>query len=224
MTKLHLHQRVTTSVKPTPRIAEIAAMFGLGLDTAQTIDVVPPIELRLRAGDVVFVTGPSGSGKSTILRLIAEQLHADQTIDLDRVEVPTGQTLVELWDEPLPQTINRLSTAGMADAFVMLRRPEQLSDGQRFRLRLAAAIRETERTRQTPSANPDRFPVLLADEFCATLDRPTAHAIARGLAKWARRSNTTVVAASTHDDLLEPLAPDTLIVQALDGTIEVLTQ
>ena len=38
-----------------------------------------------------------------------------------------------------------LSLVGLGDAFVMLRRPRELSDGQRARLRIAQAIELAER-------------------------------------------------------------------------------
>jgi ABC-type ATPase with predicted acetyltransferase domain len=220
MTPLHLHRRVETAVPPSPRVDEVAAMFGLGQDTTRTLDIVPPTDLALHAGQVVFVTGPSGSGKSTLLRLIAEQLPAPQRIDLDDIAIDADRPLVELWDEPLPDTLRRLSTVGLADAFVMLRRPRELSDGQRFRLRLAAALHEAEQRLHDALLTVAPL-VILADEFCATLDRPTAIVIASSLAKWARRAMVCLILATTHDDLLEPLDPDTLIAQQLGGTLEV---
>ncbi|MEM0914057.1 MAG: ATP-binding cassette domain-containing protein [Planctomycetota bacterium] len=224
MNTLRLQHRVTTAAEPTPRVGELAAMFGLGLDAERTVDIVPPIELELTVGRVVFLTGPSGSGKSTVLRLIAEQLRTERVIDIDRVVVPDGSTLTELWDDPLADVLRRLSVVGLADAFMMLRRPEQLSDGQRFRLRLATALREAERMSVAAERDDNAFPVLLADEFCATLDRATARVISQGLAKWARASGVAIVVATTHDDLLEPLNPDALVAQQLGGAIEVLTR
>ena len=64
--------------------------------------------------------------------------------------------------------------------------------------------------------------MVLADEFGATLDRLTAQVIARNIRKWVTRSRVCFVAATTHDDLLEALAPDTLIVQHPGRAIEVL--
>jgi hypothetical protein len=45
------------------------------------------------------------------------------------------------------------------------------------------------------------------DEFCSTLDRETAKIVAFDLQKQARRMGRAVIAATTHTDLFEDLAP-----------------
>ena len=63
---------------------------------------------------------------------------------------------------------------------------------------------------------------MLADEFGATLDRRTAGNVAQQVRKWTRRRpGVGVVVATTHDDLLEPLEPDTLVEVHLGASIEV---
>jgi len=131
--------------------------------------------------------------------------------------------------------------AGLNEAFVMLRRLSELSDGQRARYRLAEAIAAAETV--DPDA-PAGWAVVLADEFGATLDRRTARTIARQVRRWVTRSTTAegsrpaaelpgaeppgagfpgvcFVGATTHDDLLEPLDPDQLIVQHPGGRTDV---
>jgi hypothetical protein len=134
----------------------------------------------------------------------------DTTTDLD--DVP----LVDAFDEPLDRTTALLALAGLGDAFVMLRSPNQLSDGQRYRLRLARAIHSAQQASQPC--------VILADEFGATLDRLTATIVAEHLSRWIRATHHTLVCATTHDDLLEPLQPTVLIVKGLGNAIEVHTR
>lgn len=50
--------------------------------------------------------------------------------------------------------------------------------------------------------------MLAAFEFCATLDRDTAKIVAWNLQKIARQEGKAVIAATTHTDLLEDLAPN----------------
>ena len=73
MRSIRVERSVATAVRPSPRVLETAAMFGLGVDDQRTLQLVPPCEIPLPQGAVVFVTGPSGGGKSTILALIGEQ-------------------------------------------------------------------------------------------------------------------------------------------------------
>jgi len=225
MLDLHLHHTVHTSVRPTPRVCQVAAMFGLGVDDQRTLDLIPPTDLTLSAGQVIFITGASGGGKTTLLRAVADQLtdHPEaRVIDFQQLPLvegnrPPGEqpALVDALPGSLEDATRRLALAGLNDAFVMLRRPAELSDGQRYRFRLARLMAEI----QTTSAG-DGPPlhVVLADEFGSTLDRATAAILARNVRKWVTRQSDAgppvcFLAATTHDDLLEPLEPDTLIVQ-----------
>ncbi|MEL7088948.1 MAG: ATP-binding cassette domain-containing protein, partial [Planctomycetota bacterium] len=221
---------------PSPRVVEVAAMFGLGADQSQTVDVVRPTAVTLRPGQLVFVTGASGSGKSTLLRLIAEALDARRPPDVDVIDFaglapPPDRALIDAVDDgelPLDRALRILSLAGLNDAFVMLRRPSELSDGQRYRFQLARTMAKVETASNAqggPNSETDGagFSVVLADEFGATLDRTTAAGVARNVRRWVTPSaNICFVAATTHDDLLEPLAPDTLIEKHLGGGIDVV--
>lgn len=220
---LRLHHAVQTAVRPTPRVSQVAAMFGLGVDQRRTLDIVPETTLTLGPGKLLFVTGASGGGKTTMLRLIAEQARVHphvRLLDFEALDpADEDRPLVEAVGGTLEAATRWLALAGLNDAFVMLRRPRELSDGQRYRFRLARAIADMEQA-DPPDAAPAALHLLLADEFAATLDRPTAMVIARNVRKWLGRpvgdENATgvcFVAATTHDDLLEPLNPDTLIIQ-----------
>lgn len=219
---LLLARSMRTAVEPTENVCRVAAMFGLGVDEHRTIEVVAPTQVVLRPGQVVFITGASGGGKTTLLRLINERL-ADQpdvtVIDFAATE-SSERSLVDSLGGELEQSMRWLSLAGLNDAFVMLRTPDQLSDGQRYRFRLAQAMAQAER------GSAARLHVVLADEFAATLDRLTAAVVARNVRKWINRCSAGVcfVAATTHDDLLEPLDPDVLIVQHAGEKLELHTR
>jgi hypothetical protein len=217
---LTLAKQYHTAVAPSPRVCRIAAMFGLGVDQQRQVTVVPPITLKLHAGQVVFVTGASGGGKSTLLDLIREALNTGyrdvRVIDFQQLNPPGDRPLVDCFDAPLEPVVRWLSLAGLNDAFVMLRRPGELSDGQRYRLRLAQALAAVESS--TDAAGDIALTVVLADEFAATLDRPTARVIARNIRKAVTRlagqgRPVCFIAVTSHDDLLETLQPDTLVVQ-----------
>lgn len=215
-----------TAVTPSARVAQVAAMFGLGLDEAREVCVVPAARVPIAGGAVVFITGPSGGGKSTLLRQIADGLAAHPGARVHRLDdfaADADRPLVDCFgDADLPAVLETLSTAGLNDAFVMLRRPGELSDGQRCRFRLALALSRIDAAPSNPGA---RLDVILADEFAATLDRPTATVLARSVRKWTRRRpGVCFIAATTHDDLLEPLDPDVLIDKRLGPEMHVLTR
>lgn len=206
---IELQQAFTSAVRPSQRVCEVAAMFGLGVDESRTIDVVPATTVTLEPSKLVFITGQSGGGKSTMLRLINEQLARRSDVRLIRFDPrrarDDSRPIVEAVGRTIEHATQCLSLAGLSDAFVMLRKPSELSDGQRYRYALARAIAATE-------PGDDRLTVVLADEFGSTLDRQTAKVIARNVRKWTQRSGVCFIAATTHDDLLETLEPDELYV------------
>ena len=231
---------------PSEAVLKAAEMFGIGLDETYEVTLYSGLRLDVRPGDVVFVTGPSGSGKSVLLARLAEALAAawPQTpqVDLAAVVLPADRRVIDLMRPPLGRALRTLGAAGLADAFLLLRTPQELSDGQRYRLRLALAldhcglrIADCGLNNNEPAAghaavavNPQsairnsQSSVLLADEFCSTLDRLCARAVAYRVRRMASREGVTVLAASAHDDLLEDLAPDVLVVKHEAARVEVL--
>jgi ABC-type ATPase with predicted acetyltransferase domain len=205
----------SAAVAPSQRVLETALMFGLGVDDRRDMVIVPPTDIPLPSGGIVFITGPSGSGKSTILRLIAEQLNIAGTtiISAGDGEPSCDAPVIDLVGADLRAATSTLSLVGLGDAFVMLRRPSELSDGQRARFNLARSIERAHAA--------DQPCVMMIDEFAATLDRLTARTIAVNIRRWITTTRHTFIAATTHDDLLEPLAPDVLVFKGLGDQVEV---
>ena len=227
--KLCLQRTCDTHVAPTPNVLRLAAMFGLGVDEQRPRRSVPPTTLTLAGGQVVFITGPSGSGKSTLLRCIADALAERddaRVIDFAALEVDSQHALVDCFAPgTLEDACRLLSLAALNDAFVMLRTPAELSDGQRERFRLARALAAVARAKTRDDDH--RLCVVLADEFGATLDRTTAAIIARNVRRWVSRPRSRrvcFICATTHDDLLEPLSPDVLIEKPIGEVVHVHTR
>jgi hypothetical protein len=63
---------------------------------------------------------------------------------------------------------------------------------------------------------------VFADEFCSELDRITAVVISYNIHKFAKRTGTTFILASSHDDILLDLAPDVLVIKELSEKAQVI--
>ncbi|MGD0405115.1 MAG: ABC transporter ATP-binding protein [Candidatus Bathyarchaeia archaeon] len=184
-----------THTELTPRTVVVAEAFGLGIDEAQKFPVLNA-ELQVGPKDIVLITGDSGSGKSVLLRAIRTDL-GDEAVDMADVHVEEDKPLIETIGSTVEEALELLSKVGLNDAFLFLRTYSQLSDGQKYRYRIAKLIESGKNGKQW----------WLMDEFCATLDRDTAKIIAFNVQKLARQQGRAVLAATTHDDLFVDLSP-----------------
>jgi ABC-type lipoprotein export system ATPase subunit/GNAT superfamily N-acetyltransferase len=189
----------STAAKVTPRTVAVAEAFGLGVDQEQKFTIYDNVELKIGTKDVVLITGESGSGKSILLKTLAKDIRDNRTelgdvINISDVVVEEDKPLIETVGKTVEEGLELLSRVGLNDAFLFLRTYEQLSDGQRYRYRIAKMIESGAQW-------------WVMDEFCATLDRDTAKIVAFNVQKLARDHGKAVLAATTHNDLLEDLAP-----------------
>ncbi len=195
-----------THTKITPRSLVVAEAFGLGIDEAQKFKVLDA-ELKIGPRDIVYITGDSGSGKSVLLRAIKADL-GEEAIDLSEVTVDMEKPLIETVGATVEDGLELLSKVGLNDAFLFLRTYSQLSDGQKYRYRIAKLIESDKQW-------------WLMDEFAACLDRDTAKIIAFNLQKIARQQGKAVIAATTHSDLLEDLKPSVVVHKRFGEEIQI---
>jgi ABC-type ATPase with predicted acetyltransferase domain len=233
------------------RLIELKPLFAYGAPTARsrrakwiarTFDIDSPAQpgpsrdaaLDARAlaslapapGEIVLITGPSGAGKSSLLRAIrAHVKHAVRWIDLARIRPRENLAVIDQVRRiSIVRMLEALSRVGLAEAWTYLRTPRELSDGQRWRLKLAMALLRaatatpktttsttTQRRTRGPSSSALR-PVIVCDEFAALLDRVTAAIVARTLrGAIARNGDQSALVATSHEDLARALAPDVIV-------------
>jgi ABC-type ATPase with predicted acetyltransferase domain len=183
-----------TKTDVTDRTVAVAEAFGLGISDFQKHVLYDNVELKIGPKDIVYLTGDSGSGKSVLLDAIVRDLNPQEAIRLSDVEVDPERPLIDTVGESVKEGLKLLSKVGLNDAFLFVRRNSQLSDGQKYRYRLAKLIESGAQW-------------WIMDEFCATLDRDTAKIVAFNVQKLARKLGKAVIAATTHTDLFDDLAP-----------------
>jgi len=195
------------------RVTTVLRMFGVGIDRLKDNRIIHACTIEVNGGDIVYITGPSGAGKSVLLREIQNKIPAEERISIDQITLSADKAAIDCVDFAQTglttiEALRLLGYAGLSEVFCILTAPANLSEGQKYRFRLACAL-----------ASGKKF--IFADEFCSNLDRITAVCIAYNVRRFAKRNNVTFFLASSHEDILADLQPDVLVVKNFTGPAEV---
>ncbi len=185
-------------------VYDVVQIFGIPLSD-RSIKIVDKIEVDIKPGDIVYMTGEPGAGKSLLLneliKHIAKYKGIFGRITLEKDIHIEDEVLIEsIWDNT-EDAIRLLSMVGLNDAYLFIKRYKELSEEQKYRYRIAKVI----------ASNYDTRKVVVSDEFCSLLDRDTARVVAYMLAKICKTRGYTLLVATTHDDLLYDLNPSVII-------------
>ncbi len=206
-----LSRSFDSSAPNTARVLEVQKAFGIGVGKREHV-IYRDLMVDVEPGDVVYVTGESGGGKSLLLRDIEDGLrrHSEfrPVLNFSSIRVDPGERAIEGVGRDVAEAMEVLSAVGLGEAYLFLRRYDELSDGQKFRYKMAKALARNPKT-------------LIVDEFCSNLDRTTAKVLAFLTQRWCRRRGMTLVVATAHDDLSEDLGPDVLVVKRFGSSAEV---
>jgi ABC-type lipoprotein export system ATPase subunit len=139
--------------------------------------------------NILLICGKSGSGKSTILREIYG--------DVKPIEYDYSKCVISQFPRLTEEGVcDLLSSIGLASVPTWLRKPQELSNGERARLDIAKAIYD---------ANGG---IVLLDEYTSVVNRAAAKSMSHALQRYARQKGLKLIIASCHFDIVEWLQPD----------------
>jgi ABC-type lipoprotein export system ATPase subunit/GNAT superfamily N-acetyltransferase len=203
-----------STVARTKKTRAIQQAFGISPNEVETT-VLKDFGLVIPPKSIVLVCGASGSGKTSLMNLVAQRgMNSDEN---ERVEysgflvpeeaiigvfkpIQSDLPLIELiGQEDIRRSLHILNVAGLTEAFLYLKRYNELSHGQQYRTLIATMI-------------DSRANLWIADEFCAALDEITANIVAYNLQKYSRELGATVVVGASHyRSFIRSLQPDIVV-------------
>ena len=197
----------------TARAQEVKDAFDVDSRQMQS-PILKSFSLSIDPGEVVLVTGASGSGKSTVLALLTRELeYLQQFMEIDghltgldpqstanlNTKCDDNSPLIDQIGGSVKEAIEILNSVGLAEAHLYVKRPSQISDGQRYRFAVACLCDSNKA-------------IWVADEFAASLDELTAAVVAKGLRKRGYRFGATLVIAAPHfRNFVDSLVPNKLV-------------
>ncbi|MCZ0757123.1 AAA family ATPase, partial [Anoxybacillus sp. J5B_2022] len=194
-----------------PRIKEVLNTFRyLNSDAPSRKIITVTSGFSLKLGKINVIYGPSGSGKSTVLNKFKSILGGRELIQAPQED----DFLINLVGKDLKEAIKILTYAGLGEGNLFLRKFSQLSEGQKFRMRIALEIDNINKSKTTNQ-------ILYIDEFGSNLDPSTAKAIAHTFSIAVENSNLIVFVCCNNLDVARAFNYDTLISLGYDHVTKV---
>ena len=160
--------------------------------TATDVPLIPQDDWdKMNSGEwnILLICGKSGSGKSTLLK----EIGTPPKLEYDYTKAVVSQ-FPNLDEE---EVCDLLCGVGLSSVPTWLRKPQELSNGERARLDLCMSLY---RAREAGIA--------LIDEFSSVVNRDVAKSMSYALQRYVRQKKLKVVICSFHFDIIEWLTPD----------------
>lgn len=146
-------------------------------------------EMNSSHWNIMLICGKSGSGKSTILREIG---------NIKPIEYDYNKAVISQFDDYTEEEVcDLLGGVGLSSVPTWLRKPQELSNGERARLDLCKAIYDA-----------GKGQIIYVDEFTSVVNRDVAKSMSYALQRYIRQKDLKIVIASCHFDIIEWLNPN----------------
>jgi energy-coupling factor transporter ATP-binding protein EcfA2 len=184
------------------RLLEVCLRFGLSTELPAR-PIAADLDLDLAPGTITLISGPSGAGKSLLLNAAGRQWPA--AIRAENVPFPSDVAVIDAVapGQSIDAAMGLLCACGLGEPSSWTRHFHELSEGERYRARLARII-SMQRSGDAPTP-------LLCDDFAALLHRRVARSLAANLRKLVSRQRLILVVACNQRDIEEDLAPDRIV-------------
>lgn len=139
--------------------------------------------------NILLICGKSGSGKSTILKHLYGDIKP-MRYDYEKAVISQFPRLSE------EDACDLLSSIGLSSVPAWLRKPNELSNGERARLDIAKAIYDADGG------------IVVLDEYTSVVNRAAAKSMSYALQRYVRQKDLKVIVASCHFDIVEWLQAD----------------
>lgn len=193
----------------TQRAQEVSRLFGCPRYQEHYGEILIHDAITFPVTGIVFVTGTSGSGKTSLLNTVFKTIPNTQMLEeFSNIEVSLVDAFCDEFKWSVAQCLRWLGCFGLAEVRVYLTSFRYLSEGQKYRARLARLL----------AKNPS---CVVIDEFLSVLDRQTARVVAFQFQKLCRMHGIAAIIASSHNDLIEPLGVDSLVLIHLNRKIDI---
>lgn len=146
-------------------------------------------EMNSSHWNIMLICGKSGSGKSTILKEIG---------NVKPIEYDYNKAVISQFDGYTEEEVcDLLGGVGLSSVPTWLRKPQELSNGERARLDLCKAIYDA-----------GKGQIIYVDEFTSVVNRDVAKSMSHALQRYIRQKDLKIVIASCHFDIIEWLNPN----------------
>lgn len=179
----------TTIDNPSKRVLEISDAFGVGINESHKHVIIE--NLTIPEFQIMYLTGMSGSGKTSMLNYFKEEYSFTEPV----IEFDSEKPIIDTIGKDTENALFLLNLVGLGEAFLYIKPYKVLSDGQKYRYKIAKIIESGQK-------------VWCIDEFCSFLDRTTAKIVAFNTQKIARKLGVKLIVATAHDDLKNYIQAD----------------
>lgn len=195
-------------VSATARLAEVCLRFGVPTVVGPRV-MARDVVLDLRPGTITLVVGPSGAGKTLLLRAVERRCPAARWVNTLPFPLDVSVLDAVAPTRPLDEVLEILTACGLGEPMLWIRSFDRLSEGEKFRARLARLL-SLRRREVEPGP-------LLCDEFGAVLHDRLARSMAFNLRKLVDRRKLALVVATCREKLERDLQPDHVVSMGLEA-------